>query len=163
MFHWLGAGHSARPLPLLMARGIARWSWLPLLLLAAQPVWREGAAGLWLLTRCLVVAVVVQRLSKWLSRRWQGARPFMQGLSPNHLGHSERAGFPSTHAMVMGAVLGFMSVPLHGHPVLAGMALTVLATAWARVYAGAHFPLDVIAGTGLGTVFGLASAWWILL
>jgi undecaprenyl-diphosphatase len=83
----------------------------------------------------------------------------MAGLSPNHLGHSVRAGFPSTHATVMGSALGFMLLhPAADGPVLAGMALITLATGWARVYAGAHFPLDVIAGTALGLVCGALGA-----
>jgi membrane-associated phospholipid phosphatase len=38
------------------------------------------------------------------------------------------------------------------------MALITLATGWARVYAGAHFPLDVIAGTVLALVCGALGA-----
>ena len=33
-----------------------------------------------------------------------------------------------------------------------------LATAWARVYAGAHFPSDVLLGLGLGGTLGWAGA-----
>jgi undecaprenyl-diphosphatase len=84
----------------------------------------------------------------------------MLGLSPNHLQHSERGGFPSTHAMVMGAVLGFMLLALPAAPLLLlAMALTVAATGWARVCAGAHFPLDVLGGTALGLIGGALGAW----
>jgi undecaprenyl-diphosphatase len=145
-----------------VACAVARWSWLPLLVLMVAAVWPNGQLGGWRLLQCLTTAAGVQLISKRLARRWQAPRPFMRGLSPNHLGHSARGGFPSTHAMVMGSVLGFMLLVLPAaHPLLAGMALTVAATGWARVCAGAHFPLDVLAGTALGLACGaLAAGLW---
>ena len=159
LFAWVGGGHAARPLPLALACALGRWSWVPLLALMTAVALRDGPTGLWLLGQCLAVAALVQLASKRLARRWRAHRPFMLGLSPNHLRHSARGGFPSTHATVMGAVLGFMALHLPaGDPALAGMALTVLATGWARVYAGAHFPLDVLAGLALGGLSGVLLA-----
>lgn len=117
----------------------------------------EGDA--WPLLQCLLVASLVQVLSKQCASRWNLPRPFQLGLSPNHLGHSARAGFPSTHAMVMGTVFGFMALALPSGWILASLAGLALATAWARVYAGAHFPLDVLAGLGLGALAGLLAGW----
>jgi len=156
----LGGGHAAHPVVVRLACVVARWSWLPLLALMVAAVWPLGPAGAWVLAACLGTATVAQLISKRLARHWQVQRPFMRGLSPNHLGHSTRGGFPSTHAMVMGAVLGFMLLVLPaGHPLLPAMALTVAATGWARVCAGAHFPLDVLAGTALGLLCGALGAW----
>lgn len=160
LFHAMGGGHRNRPRRLALACTLARWSWLPLLGLMVSAVWPWGWEGAAVLIQCLVVATSVQLISKRLARHWQVQRPFMRGLSPNHLGHSTRGGFPSTHAMVMGAVLGFMLLVLPaGHPLLPAMALTVAATGWARVCAGAHFPLDVLAGTALGLLCGALGAW----
>lgn len=114
--------------------------------------------GLGVLAQCLLVAGAVQLASKCLSRHIASARPFTAGLSPNHLNHSARAGFPCTHATVMGAVFGFMLFYLPPGPILIAMAAVVMATGWARVYAGAHFPLDVLAGLALGCVSGTALA-----
>jgi undecaprenyl-diphosphatase len=162
LFAWVGGGHAARPRTLALACALGRWSWVPLLTMMTAVALRDGPAGLWVLGQCLAVAALVQLTSKRLARRWRAHRPFMLGLSPNHLRHSARGGFPSTHATVMGAVLGFMALQLQaGDPALAGMALTVLATGWARVYAGAHFPLDVLAGLVFGGLSGvvLAAVW----
>lgn len=161
LFAWVGGGHQARPLWLALACATGRWSWLPLLGLMLAGLWREGAAGAWVLVQCLGVATAVQLASKRLARLWQAQRPFMLGLSPNHLQHSARAGFPSTHATVMGAVLGVMAWPLQDHPALPGMVATVLATGWARVYAGAHFPLDIAAGWAAGVASGGLIGWWL--
>lgn len=153
LFHALAGRDRYRPVRL--ACVVARWSWLPLLALMLAAAWPLGRAGASLLAACLGTAIVAQLISKHLARRWQVQRPFMRGLSPNHLGHSTRGGFPSTHATVMGSVLGFMLLALPAtHPLLPAMALTVAATAWARVRAGAHFPLDVIAGMALGLGLG---------
>lgn len=149
--------------PVRLACVVARWSWLPLLALMVATVWPLGLAGAWVLAACLGTATVAQLISKRLARYWQVQRPFMRGLSPNHLGHSTRGGFPSTHAMVMGAVLGFMLLVLPAsHPLLPAMALTVVATGWARVCAGAHFPLDVLAGSALGLACGAIGAHWFV-
>jgi len=157
LFAWMGAGHRAHPLMLVVAKTVAHWSWVPLLSLMLTVVQRDGR-GLLALAQCLLVATLVQVVSKRLSRHIAYARPFTQGLSPNHLNHSPRAGFPSTHATVMGAVFGFMLLHMVPGPALAGMAVVMLATGWARVYAGAHFPLDVLAGLLVGGTSGAALA-----
>lgn len=157
LFHWMGGGHRTQALPLAVAKVVARWSWVPLLGLMATGLPRDGR-GFVVLGQCLLVATVVQVSSKRLSRRWSSTRPFMEGLSPNHLNHSERAGFPSTHATVMGAVFGFMLLQMPPGPALAGLAVVTLGTGWARVYTGAHYPLDVLAGLSLGCGAGLSLA-----
>lgn len=157
LFHWMGGGHRARALPLAVAQRVARWSWVPLLGLMTAGLPRDGH-GISVLGQCLLAAAVVQVASKRLSRHWSSNRPFMEGLSPNHLNHSVRAGFPSTHATVMGAVLGFMWLQMPPGPALAGIAAVTLCTGWARVYAGAHYPLDVLAGLLLGGGAGLLAA-----
>jgi undecaprenyl-diphosphatase len=157
LFLWMGAGHQAQPRPLVVAKRVARWSWVPLLGLMAAGL-PHDARGIAVLGQCLLVSTVVQVASKRLSRHWCSSRPFMEGLSPNHLNHSARAGFPSTHATVMGAVLGFMLLQMPPGPALAGIAAVTLGTGWARVYAGAHYPLDVLAGLLLGGGAGLSMA-----
>jgi len=84
------------------------------------------------------------------------SRPFMDGLARNYLRHAPDSSFPSDHATLLFA-LGFSF--LAARPAiwrslwLFPMALAC-AVGWARVYLGAHYPLD-IAGAAL---LGLASA-----
>lgn len=153
----MGGGFQAQPRLLAVAKVTSRWSWVALLGLMLAVVESDGR-GLGVLAQCLLVAGAVQLASKRLSRHIASARPFTDGLSPNYLNHSARAGFPSTHATVMGAVFGFMLFHLPPGPILIAMTAVVLATGWARVYAGAHFPLDVLAGLALGGVSGTVLA-----
>jgi len=156
LFSALGGGHSAKPSVLRIARLVADGSWLPLLGLMGTALASYGLrAGGLLLAQTLVLAGLVQLASKRLARRWRFDRPFMLGLSPNHLQHSTRAGFPSTHATVMAFVVGFLGPQMPPDWPLAGMVAVVLATGWARIYTGAHFPLDVMAGTAVGLVLGV--------
>jgi len=157
LFRWMRAGHGARLLLLPVACAIAQRSWAPMLLTLVVMAGSMPAGG-WLLLQVLVTATVAQVASKQCAVFWAAPRPFAMGLSHNHLNHGPRAGLPSTHAAVMGAVVGFMAVAASGHPLLALLIGIALATAWARVYAGAHFPSDVLLGLGLGSTLGWAGA-----
>lgn len=154
LFRRIGAGRGPA-IGLALARLVANWSWLPLLMLVVL-VSLPHRLGPWLALMCLTWAGLVQLAGKRLARRWQAQRPFAMGLCANHLGHGGRAGFPSSHALVMGAVLGVLLPHTGSGALMAAMAAVALGTGWARVHTGAHFPLDVAAGLALGVAFGLA-------
>jgi undecaprenyl-diphosphatase len=157
LFRWMRAGHGARAAVLPLARRVSHHSGLPML--ATLCVMAAGVHnGGWIVLQCLCIATVAQVLSKQCAARWAAPRPFALGLSDNHLQHGPRAGLPSTHAAVMGAVAGFMAVAMPAHPLLALLIAIALLTAWARVYAGAHFPSDVLLGLGLGGTVGWSGA-----
>lgn len=141
-----------------VAQVLARRSWLALLVVMASVAWVNERGPL-LALQALVCAGLLQLAGKRLASRWQAQRPFVLGLCDNHLGHSPRAGFPSSHALVMGAVFGSLA-PFAGPLATSAMAVIALLTAWARVHTGAHFPSDVIvglvAGAGLGFLLGRA-------
>lgn len=131
-----------------------RWSWLPLLAVMAAAAYQMATHGVLLALLALVFAGLVQLAGKRLARRWQAQRPFVLGLCDNHLGHSARAGFPSSHALVMGAVIGTLLPHTPNDALSTAMAAIALLTAWARVHTGAHFPSDVIVGTVAGVFAG---------
>ena len=62
--------------------------------------------------------------------------------------HSGDYSFPSDHAVMAGAVAA--GVPLTHRRLGAATAAAAVVMAFARVYVGAHFPLDVIVGLLLG-------------
>ena len=80
------------------------------------------------------------------------ARPHVHALVPRPHSHS----FPSGHATTSFACATVLALLI---PRLA-LPLFVLAAAiaWSRVYVGVHFPLDVLAGAGLGLGIGACVA-----
>lgn len=157
LFRWMRAGHGARPTLLPVACAIAHRSWAPMLLTLGV-IASSMPSGGWMLLQVLLTATAAQLVSKRCAVFFSAPRPFAIGLSHNHLKHGPRAGLPSTHAAVMGSVVGFVALTAPGHPLLALLGAIALATAWARVYAGAHFPSDVLLGLGLGGALGWAGA-----
>ena len=157
LFDRLGARHADHTPWLAAAVLISRWSWVPTLTLMLF-VAASTARGWASLVICLLMAGPIQWVAKRLARVWGVRRPFTLGLSANHLGHSLRPGFPSTHAVVMAYMTAFMALSASGPWPGAGLASLSAITGWARVHAGAHFPMDVLAGWILGALTGLI-AW----
>ena len=79
-------------------------------------------------------------------------------MDPNIIYHLvEKSGvnlsFPSNHAANNAALaIVFSSVYRHLRFIFWGFALTVM---FSRVYIGVHYPLDVISGCILGSIYGL--------
>jgi PAP2 superfamily. len=85
-------------------------------------------------------------------------RPRPSGvLSGVHLRHmtSGGLGFPSGHAAVATA-LAVSVFPYLGRRGRAAIWVLAVIVSFARMYVGAHFPLDVIGGAALGTAVGSA-------
>lgn len=148
LFVAMGGGGNSPGLPVWV--WLAQWSGWIMLPVLLHALWRhprriEQAALL------LLAGLLAQQLAHQLAQLWATPRPFMLGLSPNLLAHGQRGGFPSAHASVMFALAASvgLNTGLRRHALLTA-ALAAL-TGWARICAGAHFPLDVLAGCVLGT------------
>jgi len=70
----------------------------------------------------------------------------------------DRTGMPSNHALNFFAALGFIALILRDRRWTAALALIAVSVAVSRVYLGAHYPDQVLAGAALGLLFGLAMA-----
>ncbi len=153
LFHSVGAGFTPDPRLLQVALRttlVATWTIVAVLAVAAGR--RRDARVDVLLT--LLCAGLVGMLAHALAAHFDSPRPFMLGLSPDYGRHSERGGFPSTHASVMFAVAVFMAWRPRLRLFAGVVALMAVATGLARVYLGIHFPLDVLGGLALGAVTG---------
>ncbi len=72
--------------------------------------------------------------------------------------NTPRFGFPSGHATTITAALAFFSKNKKKITIIF-FAIIALLVAFSRLYVGAHFPLDVIAGLLLGTIIGIFVLW----
>jgi undecaprenyl-diphosphatase len=127
-------------------------------------------AGLWLTgrdwqrevaLRAAVVMLLAFVASFLIGLAWPHPRPFVIGLGHLFLPHAPDPSFPSDHVTAFAAVaLTLLAGGLRRWGV--AVALAGLAVAWGRVFAGVHFPLDML---GAVVVAGLAYAviapfWW---
>ena len=154
LFGLLGAGHDPHPFWLAVASLIAEKSGWVCVALFAWAAWRQPTQR-WHVLAVMLAAGLASMLSRSLAESLGFPRPFMLGLSPAHIEHGARAALPSTHATVMFTMaFMFMLRPALRRPgwLLCGVAL---ATAWARIYVGVHFPRDIAAGLVLGGVLAL--------
>jgi undecaprenyl-diphosphatase len=140
------------------------WAAVLLVPLAAWP--RRGAVRD--VSRALAAAVALQALLVVAIKAAMGrVRPWIAMGLPAPIGSPHDHSFPSGHAAGAFCVAGFLVAMcpcwLPGSPwraraaSAAALALAAL-VALSRVYLGAHFPSDVVAGGALGGGIGLAAA-----
>lgn len=120
-----------------------------------------GAVYVWLRNRSMIpiaVAVASAGLAWILAHAAKAAvsraRPYE--VIPNAILRQDPAhgtSFPSAHTCVAVAVVVVLIPFISRRAAMAAMGYAVL-LGWSRVYLGVHYPLDVLAGAGLGLVAG---------
>ncbi|MGB3424489.1 MAG: phosphatase PAP2 family protein [Castellaniella sp.] len=104
---------------------------------------RTDAAGREALLQAIVSAAIAMLLSWAVSKAWFHPRPFVVGIGHQYMPHKPTASFPSNHLSFAWAICAGLAL----HPVRRTaawiLALAALPIAWARVYMGVHFPLDM--------------------
>ena len=121
-------------------------------------MWTSGAAGQReAAVQAFLAAVVALTMSKIIGLMWFHPRPFMVEIGHTFLHHAPDSSFPSDHATSMFSVALALAMCQLREARRFGMALLGLAfvVAWARVYLGVHWPLDMVAAL---VVSGLAAA-----
>jgi undecaprenyl-diphosphatase len=156
-----GAG-GAWSVPMLAATVLgAGWSVVALLPLLAWGKTRRFASA-------LAAGIALQAVLVWALKAAVGrVRPWVALGLPAPIGAPHDGSFPSGHAAGSFCVAAFLAVALpvawphaprraRGVTVLAVLLAALVATS--RVYLGAHFPSDVLAGGLLGALVGAAAA-----
>ena len=135
---------------------------LPVLLLALW-FW-GGAARRSVAFKALVVALIALGVNLAIGALWPQPRPFMLGVGHTWIVHAADASFPSDHMTVFISI-GFTLILAASTRVLGALVLLgALAVAWARVFLGVHFPLDMLGSVGVaaGSTALVTWAWrWV--
>lgn len=107
--------------------------------------WLRGSSAM----RQILVAAAVSGLAGLLINQliglvWYHPRPFEAGIGQTLIHHVQDSSFPSDHMTFIWAIA--FSLLLHEQSRLAGWALALMGVlvAWARIYLGVHFPLDIL-------------------
>ena len=106
-------------------------------------------------------AIVGMLLNQLIGLLWQHPRPFMMGLGHTFVPHVADSSFPSDHLTLLWTVA--FSFMLHQRLRVAGLMLALLGipVAWARIYVGVHFPLDMLGAAAVAALsagLGLVTA-----
>lgn len=131
---------------------------IPALLLWLWFAGRAQRRGLSL--RAFAVAMLGVGINQAIGLVWQHPRPFMAGIGHAWISHAPDSSFPSDHATVFFGVAFTLLFCGALRLALATLACA-LAVAWARVFLGVHFPLDMAAAAvvALAAWALIAPAW----
>lgn len=142
-FLLLNAGPAAPGWLLALAWGLAEGLLYGLPLLLAVQWWRGDRQRRLLIARALAVLLLAFGLKLLIGALWPRLRPFELGLGSLRLDPPLGPSFPSGHAtafFAMGWALWRGGARGEGGAIL----LAGLGVAWARIYLGVHFPLDML-------------------
>ncbi|WP_176504263.1 undecaprenyl-diphosphatase [Enterobacter sp. CC120223-11] len=141
------------PLALNIVRAMAE---LPLWLLPLTTVWlwRKKENRLLVMTAVLSAAFALL-INVTIGHVWPTPRPFVVGIGNTLVAHSASASFPSDHAVLIWAFAFTLMMTARLRTAGAWLFTAGLAVAWARVYLGLHFPVDMLGAF----VVALVSAW----
>lgn len=155
LFDALAAGFSPSPAVLRLASAIALGSSWACAAVLAWAAWRRVAQR-----PCVLAVLAAGGAASLISQEIAASvglpRPFMMGLSPAHVPHGLRAGLPSTHASVMFTMAFMLLLRRSMRDVGLVILAAAVATGWARIHVGIHFPFDVAAGALLGAAIAAA-------
>ncbi|KWA30261.1 PA-phosphatase [Burkholderia multivorans] len=107
-------------------------------------MWLSGSeAQRNLAIRGCAVALIALGANQLIGLAWQHPRPFMLGLGHTFIAHAPDSSFPSDHATVFASIA--LTLLAGGVRRLGGLTLLAgVAVAWARIFLGVHFPLDML-------------------
>lgn len=152
LFALLNGPASPPPSTLAVAQLAAQWLiWLVAAGLALGYL-RSGRAGRVTIIRTGLATVLALAINFTIAALWYHPRPFEMGVGHQLLPHAAETSFPSDHATVLFAV-AFGLMAFGARRICWSLALcSALAIAWARVWLGVHWPLDMVGSLAVAAV-----------
>lgn len=131
---------------------------IPLLLLGMW-LWGDRTRRSQAIRACLVTLLALGA-NQVIGVVWLHPRPFMIGLGHAWIPHAADSSFPSDHVTVFAGI--GLTLLFGGAFRMAAAALTTgLVVAWARVFLGVHFPLDMAGAVAVaGVAYAVVSPLW---
>lgn len=142
VFLWINATDPSS-LDLLLGRLLANGLVLVFPLYVCASWLLADAAGRDALVQGVLTAATALLLSWLVGQAWFHPRPFMTGIGEQYLAHAPTASFPSNHLSFIWALCAGMGLHAARRRAACVLALLGLPVAWARVYMGVHWPLDM--------------------
>jgi undecaprenyl-diphosphatase len=130
--------------------------WLIPALIGVRWLYRPAnRATLLIATVSAVLGLLIGQLISWLAPH---PRPFMVGLAPALISHAPDPSFPSDHLTLWWSVSFALLADRGLRRRAVALALLGVPMAWARIYLGVHFPLDMV-GALIVAACSAALAW----
>lgn len=103
--------------------------------------------------KALVAGLIALGVNQLIALFWFHPRPFIAGIGHTYLPHVADSSFPSDHVtLLLTAGLALWTTDSILARRLAGVLLAISPlVAWARIYLGVHFPLDMVGAFGVAT------------
>ena len=123
---------------------------VPVILVAG---WLRGTRSIRIgMLQAACAGVLGLLIAQVIALAWPTPRPFMIGLGHQFLAHAAEASFPSDHLTLWWSVA--LTLVLRARTRVAGAWLVIggLPVAWARIYLGVHFPLDMVGAIAVAAI-----------
>ena len=154
LFLLLNATSSASALSIWIGRTLAEWPVFIALLLMALEWYRQGDRKLFAL-RAAFTTVLAMGLALIIRCTFYNPRPFVLGLGRMLIEHDATTSFPSFHATFIFS----LALPLVAQRGTRSMGIILLilglCIAWARIFVGVHYPLDMAGAFVVSSIAGL--------
>lgn len=144
LFPVFNAGANPPPAIVALARFSADWL-LYIVVLGLILAWiRQGADDRRRVLDTVLTAVIALAINFAIAASWYHPRPFELGIGHQLLAHGPETSFPSDHATILFAIALGMIRARGGRLWSFALLASALAVAWARVYLGVHWPMDMV-------------------